>query len=216
MTRVLVADDHSLFRDGLVSLLEAGGFEVVGQFGDGQAAVAAALRLRPDLVLLDITMPELTGIEALRRIRVEWPEARVVILTASDDDDKLFQASEAGASGYLLKSLKADEFLELLRGLDNGEAAMTRQTTARLLAGITRSAQRTPIVQHTFTPQETRLLQLLAEGLTNKSIAQSLSLSENTVKYHLKNILQKLGLHNRTEAAAYAIHAGLHRTDRPG
>jgi NarL family two-component system response regulator LiaR len=215
MTRVLVADDHSLFRDGLVSLLEAGGFEVVGQFGDGRAAVEAALRLRPDLVLLDITMPEWTGIEALRQIRAEWPEARVVILTASDEDDKLFQASEAGACGYLLKSLKADEFLDLLRGVENGEAAMTRQTTARLLAGLTRSAHRAPTPQDTLTPQETRLLQLLAEGLTNKAIAQALSLSENTVKYHLKNILQKLGLHNRTEAAAYAIHAGLHRADKP-
>ncbi len=215
MTRVLVADDHSLFRDGLVSLLEAGGFEVVGQFGDGRAAVEAALRLRPDLVLLDITMPEQTGIEALRQIRDEWPEARVVILTASDEDDKLFQASEAGACGYLLKSLKADEFLDLLRGVENGEAAMTRQTTARLLAGLTRSMHRPPTPQDTLTPQETRLLQLLAEGLTNKAIAQALSLSENTVKYHLKNILQKLGLHNRTEAAAYAIHAGLHRAEKP-
>ncbi len=215
MTRVLVADDHSLFRDGLVSLLEAGGLEVVGQCGDGRAAVEAALRLRPDLVLLDITMPVLTGIEALHHIRGEWPEAKVVILTASDDDDKLFQASEAGACGYLLKSLKADEFLELLRGVENGEAAMTRQTTARLLAGLARSVRRPPPLPDALTPQETRLLQLLAEGLTNKAIAQALSLSENTVKYHLKNILQKLGLHNRTEAAAYAIHAGLHRADKP-
>lgn len=214
MTRVLVADDHSLFRDGLVSLLEAGGFEVVSQVGDGRAAVEAALSLRPDLVLLDITMPELTGIEALRQIRAEWPEARVVMLTASDDDDKLFQASEAGACGYLLKSLKADEFLALLHGVENGEAAMTRQTTARLLAGLSRAAHRPPTAQDALTPQEIRLLQLLAQGLSNKSIAQALSLSENTVKYHLKNILQKLGLHNRTEAAAYAIHAGLHQAEK--
>jgi DNA-binding NarL/FixJ family response regulator len=213
--RVLVADDHSLFRDGLVSLLEAGGFEVVGQFGDGRAAVEAALRLRPDLMLLDITMPEVTGLEALRQIRAEWPEAKVVMLTASDDDDNLFQASEAGVTGYLLKSLKADDFLAMLRGVENGEAAMTRQTTARLLAGLTRSVHRPAPVHDAITPQETRLLQLLAEGLSNKAMAQTLSLSENTVKYHLKNILQKLGLHNRTEAAAYAIHAGLHRAERP-
>ena len=213
--RVLVADDHSLFRDGLVSLLEAGGFEVIGQCGDGQAAVEAALRLRPDLVLLDITMPEVTGLEALRQIRAAWPEARVVMLTASDSDDSLFQASESGAAGYLLKSLKAEEFLSMLHGLENGEAAMTRQTTARLLAGLTtRTAHRPPAPLDALTPQETRLLQLLAQGLSNKAIAQAASLSENTVKYHLKNILQKLGLHNRTEAAAYAIRAGLQPPER--
>jgi DNA-binding NarL/FixJ family response regulator len=207
MMRVLVADDHALFRDGLVSLLEAGGFEVVGQMGDGPSAVAAALRLRPDLVLLDITMPAVGGLEALRQIRAQWPEARVVMLTASDDDDTLFQASEAGAAGYLLKSLNADEFLDMLRGLENGDAAMTRQTTARLLAGLTRAVNRPPAPLASLTPQEARLLELLAHGLPNKAIAQALSLSENTIKYHLKHVLQKLGLHNRTEAAAYAIRA---------
>jgi len=212
--RVLVADDHSLFRDGIASLLEAGGFDVVGQFGDGRAAVEAALRLRPDVVLLDITMPEVTGLEALRQILAEWPEAKVVMLTASDDDDNLIQAGEAGAAGYLLKSLKADEFLDMLRGIENGEAAMTRQTTARLLAGLTRSAHRPPAPLDALTPQEARLLLLLADGLSNKAIAQAMSLSENTVKYHLKNILQKLNLHNRTEAAAYAIRAGLRPAER--
>jgi DNA-binding NarL/FixJ family response regulator len=212
--RILVADDHSLFRDGLVSLLEAGGFDVIGQVGDGRSAVEAALRLRPDIVLLDQTMPELTGLEALREIRATWPEAKVVMLTASDDEDCLFKASEAGASGYLLKSLKADEFLEMLRGLERGEAAMTRQTTARLLAGLTRAAHLPAAAPDSLTPQEVRLLQYLADGLANKAIAQAMSVSENTVKYHIKNILQKLGVHNRTEAAAYAIRAGLHRPAR--
>jgi DNA-binding NarL/FixJ family response regulator len=211
MTTILVADDHSLFRDGLVSLLEAGGFEVVEQLGDGRAAVEAALRLRPDIVLLDVTMPELNGIEALRQIRGAWPEARVVMLTASDDENDLFRASEAGASGYLLKSLKADAFLDMLRGLERGEAAMTRQTTARLLAGLSRAAQHPAPAPDALTPQEVRLLQYLAGGLGNKAIAQAMSVSENTVKYHIKNILQKLGVHNRTEAAAYAIRSGLHQ-----
>jgi DNA-binding NarL/FixJ family response regulator len=210
-TRVLVADDHSLFRDGLVSLLEAGGFEVVGQFGDGQAAVEAALQLRPDVVLLDITMPLVGGLEALEQIRDAWPEAKVVMLTASDDDESLFRASEAGASGYLLKSLKADEFLEMLAGLEHGEAAMTRQTTMRLLQGLRRSAQSPAPSVDALTPQEVRLLQLMADGLSNKAIALAVSLSENTVKYHIKNILAKLGVHNRTEAAAYAIRTGLHK-----
>jgi two-component system NarL family response regulator len=214
MTTILVADDHSLFRDGLVSLLEAGGFEVVGQVGDGRAAVEAALRLRPDVVLLDLSMPEVGGLAALREIRAAWPEAKVVMLTASDDEESLFRASEGGASGYLLKSLKADEFLEMLRGLEHGEAAMTRQTTARLLAGLSRVAHQ-GAAPDALTPQEVRLLQYLADGLGNKAIAQAMSVSENTVKYHLKNILQKLGIHNRTEAAAYAIRAGLHKGQHP-
>jgi DNA-binding NarL/FixJ family response regulator len=209
--RVLVADDHSLFRDGLVSLLEAGGIEVVGQLGDGRAAVEAALRLRPDVVLLDLSMPVLNGLGALKEIRAAWPEARVVMLTASDDDNSLFYASEAGASGYLLKSLPADQFLNMLRGLEHGEAAMTRQTTARLLAGLSRAAHRPSSSPDDLTPQERRLLQFLADGLTNKQIAHEMSLSENTVKYHLKNILQKLGAQNRTEAAAFAVHSGLSR-----
>jgi DNA-binding NarL/FixJ family response regulator len=209
-----VADDHSLFRDGIVSLLEADGFEVVGQFGDGRAAVEAALRLRPDIVLLDLTMPEVSGLEALRQIRAAWPEAKVVMLTASDDEANLFKASEAGASGYLLKSLKADEFLEMLHGLERGEAAMTRQTTARLLAGLTRAAHQPVPGPDALTPQEIRLLQHMANGLGNKAIAQAMAVSENTVKYHIKNILQKLGVHNRTEAAAYAIRTGLFRPER--
>jgi NarL family two-component system response regulator LiaR len=213
--RVIVADDHSLFRDGLVSLLEAGGFEIVGQYGDGQAAVEAALRLRPDVVLLDLTMPILTGLEALKAIRAAWPEARVVMLTASDDDDYLFHASEAGASGYLLKSLPADQFLDMLRGLERGEAAMTRQTTARLLAGLNRAATEPAASPDSLTAQEKRLLRYLADGMTNKAIAQAMSVSENTVKYHLKNILQKLGAQNRTEAAAYAVRSGLYRPRPP-
>lgn len=208
--RLLVADDHSLFRDGLVSLLEAAGFEVVGQVGDGGAAVEAALRLRPDVVLLDLTMPVLTGLEALAQIRAAWPEAKVVMLSATDGDDNLFKASEAGASGFLLKSLKADEFLEMLQGLEHGEAAMTRQTTARLLAWLTRAAHPATPPPEALTPQELRLIQYLADGWSNKAIAQAMAVSENTVKYHLKNILQKLGVHNRTEAAAYAIRTGLY------
>lgn len=214
--RLLVADDHSLFRDGLVSLLEAAGFEVVEQVGDGVQAVEAALRLRPDAILLDITMPGQTGLAALRQIRAHWPEAKVVMLTASDNEEHLREAIEAGAQGYLLKHLKTDEFVEMLHGLERGEAAISRQTTARLLANLSERAAHPPahLVEH-LTPQEVRLLQLLADGLGNKAIAQAMSISENTVKYHLKNILQKLNLHNRTEAATYAIRHGLHKAEPP-
>jgi len=215
--RILVADDHSLFRDGLVSLLEAAGFEVVAQLGDGAAAVEAALRLRPDAVLMDITMPGMSGLEALHRIRAEWPEAQVVMLTASDDEASLFEAVEAGAHGYLLKSLNADEFIEMLNGLERGEAAMTRQTTARLLAGLSQfpHAHAHPSSPDELTPREHELLELMVKGLSNKEMAQALALSENTVKYHVKHILQKLGVQNRTEAAVQAVRIGLLKPDPP-
>jgi DNA-binding NarL/FixJ family response regulator len=211
--RILVADDHSLFRDGLVSLLEAAGFEVVSQVGDGLAAVEAALRLRPDAVLLDITMPGLNGIETLRRIRGDWPEAQVVMLTASDDEATLFEAVEAGARGYLLKNLNADEFVDMLNGLARGEAAMTRQTTARLMAGFAHLNHPHPPSPDDLTQREITLLELMVKGLSNKEIAQALSLSENTVKYHVKHILQKLGVQNRTEAAVQALRIGLLKSD---
>ena len=211
--RVLVADDHSLFRDGIISLLEAAGFEVVGQAGDGQAAVEAALRLRPDLVLLDITMPQLSGLEALRLIKRELPETQVVMLTVSDDDANLLEAVESGALGYLLKDLSADQFFEMLDGLQRGEAAMTRQTTTRLMKGLADlSPQRAELAQ-SLTEREIELLRLAAEGMSNKAIAQTLSISENTAKYHMRNILQKLGVQNRTEAVTQAIRAGLLEPD---
>jgi len=207
--RVLVADDHSLFRDGIISLLEAAGFDVVGQAGDGQAAVEAALRLRPDLVLLDITMPQLSGLEALRLIKRELPETQVVMLTVSDDDADLFEAVESGALGYLLKNLSADQFFEMLDGLQRGEAAMTRQTTTRLMKGLADLFPQRAEPAQSLTEREIELLRLVAEGMSNKAIAQTLSISENTVKYHMRSILQKLGVQNRTEAVTQAIRAGL-------
>jgi DNA-binding NarL/FixJ family response regulator len=207
--RVLVADDHSLFRDGITSLLEAAGFDVVGQVGDGQAAVEAALHLCPDLVLLDIAMPQLSGLEALRLIKAELPETQVVMLTVSDDDANLFEAVESGALGYLLKDLDADEFFEMLDGLQRGEAAITRRMTTRLMKGFADLSHRRTDPVDGLTQREMELLRLMAEGMSNKAIAQRLSISENTVKYHIRNILQKLGVQNRTQAVAYAIGAGL-------
>lgn len=209
MTRVLVADDHSLFRDGIISLLEAAGFEVVAQVGDGHSAVAETLRLQPELVLLDITMPQATGLEALHQIKKALPEINVVMLTVSDDDADLLEAVKSGANGYLLKSLTAEEFLDMLNGLQRGEAAMTRQTTARLLKSLTQPTSRMVEPGDKLTPRELELLVLVAEGMSNRAIAQTLSVSPNTVKYHMKNILQKLNVQNRTEAVSYAIGAGL-------
>lgn len=207
--RVLVADDHSLFRDGIVSLLEAAGFEVVGQVGDGRSAIESAKLLRPDLVLMDIAMPEMSGLEALRQIRSMLPDAKVVMLTVSEDDDDLFDAIRSGASGYLLKSLNADEFLKMLEGLGHGKAVMTRETTAHLMRGFADLAYHQEPSPDRLSPRELELLQLVAEGLSNKAIGQRLSVSVNTVKYHMKNILQKLGAQNRTEAVMMAIRSGL-------
>jgi DNA-binding NarL/FixJ family response regulator len=208
--RVLVADDHSLFRDGIASLLEASGFHVVGQVGDGQAALQAARRLRPDLVLMDLSMPGMTGLEALRTIRAELPDVQVVMLTVSDEDDDLFEAIQSGARGYLLKSLNAPEFIDLLEGLKRGEAAISRKTAARLMEGLALRAQPQPKEEDSrLTQREIELLQLVVDGLSNKAIADRLAVSENTVKYHIKNILQKLGVQNRTEAATHALRDGL-------
>jgi len=211
--RVIVADDHSLFRDGVVSLLEAAGFDVVGQAGDGRQAVDLVLELKPDLVLLDITMPHMGGLEALRRIRERAPDVHAVMLTVSDEDADLLEAMRSGASGYLLKNLKSEEFLELLDGLARGETALTRQAASRVIHGLTQSGQ-TVGRGVLLTERELELLPLLVEGLANRAIAQRLSVSENTVKYHVKAILQKLDAKNRTEAAMFAIRAGLVKPPR--
>lgn len=207
--RVLVADDHSLFRDGIVSLLEAAGHQVIGQVGDGRAAVEAALELKPDLVLLDITMPIMDGPQALRKIKAHLPNTQVVMLTVSDEDDLLLDSVSSGASGYLLKSLTAEEFLGLLQGLERGEAALTGKMTARLIKGVADRPKHTEQPSDALSAREIELLRLVAAGHSNKAIAEQVNISENTVKYHMKNILQKLGAKNRTEAVTQAIRAGL-------
>jgi DNA-binding NarL/FixJ family response regulator len=206
--RVVVADDHSLFRDGITSLLEAVGYEIVEQCGDGQAAVEAVQRLHPDLVLLDISMPKMGGLEALQLIKAESPDTRVVILTVSDDEDDLFATTRAGANGYLQKDLDASEFLEMLAGLERGEAAITRKTAARLMSGFQSLIQETETADQ-LTEREIQLLGWMVEGYSNKAIAKELFISENTVKYHIRNIFQKLQVQNRTEAVAYALREGL-------
>lgn len=206
--RVLVADDHSLFRDGLVSLLEAAGHEVVGQAGDGDAAARMAASLRPDLVLLDVSMPSVDGLHALRRIKAEAPDVQVVMLTVSDDDASLFEALRGGAQGYLLKSLNASEFLAMIDGIGRGEAALSRKTATRVIEGLAR-ADEPPPPHSRLTERELELLAYVARGMSNKAIAGEMSISENTVKYYMKNILQKLGAQNRTEAVSVALREGL-------
>jgi two-component system nitrate/nitrite response regulator NarL len=205
--RIFVVDDHSLFRDGVISLLEADGHQVVGQAGDGQSAVERIPELEPDLVLMDINMPGMDGVEALRLLKAEKPDIKVIMLTVSEDEDNLVAAIRAGADGYLLKHLNARDFLEMVNGLERGEAAITRSMTTRLLKLITtvESGEPKPVLSE----RELEILRMVADGKSNHAIAEQLSISENTVKYHLKNILQKLGVSNRTEAAMRAMQQGL-------
>lgn len=208
--RVLIADDHSLFRDGLVSLLDAAGFTVIGQAGDGQSAVEQAATLRPELVLLDLHMPVMNGLEALRKIRQELPEAQIVMLTVSDDENNLIEAIKSGANGYLLKYLSSKAFIEALKGLQLGEAAISRSATTKVIKSLTeisdqKSTQKSSV---TLSEREIEILRLVAEGHSNQDVSRKVSLSENTVKYHIKNILQKLNAHNRIEAVTIAIRKG--------
>ena len=204
---LIVVDDEGT-RKTLTFIFGKNGYEIETA-GTGQEAVSATLQLRPDLVLLDISMPELDGLEALRNIREKSPGTQVVILTVSDDDSDLMEAIQAGANGYLLKSLSAETFLELLQGLKRGEAAISGQMTARLIKGIGAQANSKTEPFEKLTSRELDLLHLVADGLSNKAIAQELSISENTVKYHMKNIFQKLQTQNRTEAVTIALQAGI-------
>lgn len=207
--RVLVADDHSLFRDGLVSLLEAAGYEIAAQVGDGQEALIQAKRTRPDLILLDLSMPRLNGLEALPQLLEIVPDAKIVILTVSEDDDDLLKVIQAGAHGYLVKNLNAEDFLELLSGLERGEAAVTRRTAARLMSKLAENRLPMKTATENLTARELELLELVGEGFSNRALSEKLSISTNTVKYHLKNIFQKLGVQNRAEAVAHAIRTGI-------
>lgn len=208
--RILVVDDHALFRDGIISLLEASGHIVVGQAGDGNQAVEAALRLKPDVVLMDIAMPQCDGLEALRKIKAEAPEIKVVMLTVSEGDASLITAMRSGAQGYLLKSLSTEEFLASLDRLTRGELAISNQDINRIVEGLVGLVNQPPEPSRdAITEREAELLQLVADGLSNKAIAQHLSISENTVKYHIRQILLKLDAQNRTEAAILAVQAGL-------
>ena len=207
--RVLIADDHALFRDGLRSLLEARGIEVVGEAKNGREAIELARRYRPDIVLMDLTMPEVDGLTATRLVATELPDVRVVILTASDDEADVFEAIKSGAQGYLLKNLEADEFFQALESVMVGEPVLTPRLARRLLQELAQgpSAQEPAAA---LTDREREILELLVQGVTsNRELADRLFISENTVKYHLKNIMAKLHLENRAQVIAYALRTGL-------
>lgn len=208
-TRVLVVDDHALFRKGVASLLrDAEGFSVVGEARDGREAVAKAQALVPDVVLMDVYMPNMDGLEATRRITHTAPSVRVVMLTVSEEDRNLFEALKAGAHGYLLKSVEPEELFRTLRGIVRGDAFLTPSMAAKLLEEFTRNAEhaREPVA---LSPREREVLGLLTSGAVNKEIAAGLCISENTVKNHLKSIMEKLHAENRVQVVTYALRKGL-------
>jgi DNA-binding NarL/FixJ family response regulator len=207
--RVLVADDQALFRRGVVVVLSASkDIEVVGEAADGEEAVAAAQELQPDVVLMDVRMPRLSGVEATRHIRRSLPGTEVLMLTVSDEEEDLFESVKAGANGYLLKEVAIEEIAETVRAMAEGQAVVSPSMTTKLLSEFRslarRASERDELPPPGLTEREMQVLQLMAQSKSNKDIAAALFISENTVKNHVRNILEKLHLHSRMEAVTYA------------
>jgi len=203
--RVVIVDDHAVVRRGLRAFLELQpDIEVVGEAVDSPTAEAVSIRLRPDVLLMDLVMPGGDGIATIRRLHTALPESAVLVLTSYLDDVHVFAALEAGAAGYLLKDVQPDELVRAIRQVRRGEPALHPKVAARL---VQHTAQPSSFAD--FTPRERDVLRLLAEGFANKEIARRLSLSEKTVKTHVSNILQKLGVADRTQAALLAVRRGL-------
>jgi two-component system nitrate/nitrite response regulator NarL len=214
-TKVLIVDDHALLRRGVRNTIEPEeDFEVVGEAEDGAEALAKAKELKPDLILMDISMPHGNGLEALSAIKKELPDVKIIMLTVHDKDENLLEAIKRGAEGFLSKNVRAKALLDSLRGAMRGEAAISRHMAGKILREFVRLAEiEDKKTSGQLTPREKEVLQKLSEGLSNKEIGLSLCISENTVKVHVKNIFRKLHLQNRTEAAAYAQRWGLEEKD---
>ncbi len=210
--RLLLADDHALFRSSLRSLLEIRGFEVIAEASNAKEAVELSLRHRPDIILMDISMPDETGLVATKRILDQWPDAPIVILTASSEDDDFIEALRIGARGYILKNLEVDAFCTNLERIKAGETVIPADLSRHaLLALADQNQQRGDFRDPTqLTDREVEVLQQMLEGITsNRALSRSLGVSENTVKFHVRNILEKLGANDRAQALAIAIQRRL-------
>jgi NarL family two-component system response regulator LiaR len=208
--KVLIVDDHQVVRQGLRTFLElVDDIQVVGEAGDGAAAVELARRAQPDVVLMDLVMPRMDGIAATRQLKALGLGARVIALTSFTEDDKVFPAIQAGASSYLLKDVSPDELVAAIRAAHRGEARLHPEVARKLMEAVrAESAVREP-VRDDLSARELEVIRLVAEGLNNHAIAGRLVISEKTVKTHLTHILGKLGLHDRTQLAIYALRTGI-------
>jgi two-component system nitrate/nitrite response regulator NarL len=210
--RVLVVDDHTLFRSGIKALLmREPGFEVVGEAPDGLEGIKRAKALKPDVILLDLHMPGLSGREALKTLTEEVPEAHVVMLTVSEDAEDLIETLRSGAAGYLLKNIDTQTLLASVRRAAEGESVVSAEMTSKLVRGIKAGARLDPqqAERERLSPRERQILAYLAKGASNKEIARALDVAESTVKIHVQHILRKLNLSSRVQAAVYAVEAGL-------
>jgi NarL family two-component system response regulator LiaR len=206
--RILLVDDHAVVREGLRTFLELQDeFEIVGEAADGEEGVLEAERLNPDVILMDLVMPGLDGVGAMRALRTSLPDARVIVLTSFADDDRLLPAIQAGAAGYLLKDAQPSEVARAVRAAHAGEALLDPAVAARLVDAIAQAPGEEP--RERLTPRERQVLELIAQGRPNKLIARELEISEKTVKAHVGRVLEKLGVSDRTQAALYAVRAGL-------
>lgn len=206
--RILLVDDHALFRRGVAdALARRPGLLVVGEADNGLDALERARELRPDLILMDISMPGPSGVLTVQAIKHELPATKIVMLTVSDADEDLFSAIQAGAEGYLLKDVGVDELGSLVEGVQRGEAPVSRALAAKILQAL-RGAAAQPAAAP-LTPREIEVLQMIVDGLANTDIAARLCVTENTVKMHLRHILDKLHVENRVQAAVYAVRHGL-------
>jgi len=207
--RVLIVDDHAVVREGLRTYLQLEEtVDLVGEAGNGQEAVELGLKLRPDVVVMELQMPERDGVEATRAIKERLPESHVIVLTSFTDDQHVLPAIKAGATGYLLKDSSAEELLQAIEAASRGEARLHPMVARRLMEQVT-SPTPAPAAGSGLTPRELEVLRLLARGQSNKEIARALVTSERTIKGHVSNILSKLGLADRTQAALYAVREGL-------
>jgi two-component system NarL family response regulator len=216
--RVLIVDDHILFREGLAGLLRSqADIEVIGECGSVREAIETAVQLKPQVILMDFSLPDGTGLDATRAILSELPQTQIIFLTVHDNDERMISAIRAGAKGYLLKNLSVNKLLASLRAMERGEAAISRTMMARVLEEFAQSTpppvpEPSPLVG--LTSREIEVLQELADGITNQEIATRLFISENTVKNHIHNILEKLSLNNRREAIEFARKNGLYSSAR--
>ncbi len=211
--RVLIADDHAVVREGLKALIETEpGLEVVGEAADGEEAVFKVRLLKPDVILMDLVMPRKDGIEAIKEIKQDDPEARILVLTSFAEDKRIISAIKAGALGYLLKDASPEELLRAIRDVYRGESSLHPTVAHRLIEEVRGpSSSEKPL--ESLTEREIEVLRLVAQGLSNRQIAKKLFISERTVRTHVSNILRKLHLESRTQAALYALREGLTSTE---